>query len=247
VPKLFRGRPADPRPPRVAAVRAVEALENHLHPRFTRAMIAGIVAVAAFAVDSGFGGLRAHGSRQFVAIALAVAFALAGAVAVRSAAGEAARVAGLRGGPSTATAVRLGVVMVGYVVVLIATLNLLNISVARLLLGGAITGVVVGIAAQQSLGNLAAGVVMLIARPFAVGEFVRVRSGALNGPFDGTITSIGLVYTSLETDEGSLAIPNSALLGAAVGRVRDPSATGIVYPGVGGAAQDAPGRHTLIG
>jgi small-conductance mechanosensitive channel len=137
--------------------------------------------------------------------------------------------------------------MVGYVVVLIATLNLLNISVARLLLGGAITGVVVGIAAQQSLGNLAAGVVMLIARPFAVGEFVRVRSGALNGPFDGTITSIGLVYTSLETDEGSLAIPNSALLGAAVGRVRDPSATGIVYPGVGGAAQDAPGRHTLIG
>ncbi|MGN6472528.1 MAG: mechanosensitive ion channel domain-containing protein, partial [Mycobacteriales bacterium] len=97
------------------------------------------------------------------------------------------------------------------------------------------------------LGNLAAGVVMLVARPFAVGEFVRIRSGSLNGPIDGTITSIGLVYTSLETDEGSLAIPNSALMGAAVGRVQDPSATGLVFPGPGDAAQDAAGRHTLIG
>jgi small-conductance mechanosensitive channel len=88
---------------------------------------------------------------------------------------------------------------------------------------------------------------MLVSRPFAVGEFVRIRSGALNGPFEGTITSIGLVYTSLETDEGSLAIPNSALLGAAVGRVRDPSTAGIVYPGPGGAAKEGQARHTLMG
>jgi small-conductance mechanosensitive channel len=196
-------------------------------------MVAAAIGVVLFAVDSGLGGLRAHGTRRFAAIALAVSFAAAGVVAVRSAAREASRVAGLRGGASTATAVRLGVVVAGYLVVLVATLNLLAVSVGRLLLGGAITGVVVGIAAQQSLGNLAAGVVMLVSRPFVVGEFVRVRSGALNGPIDGTITSIGLVYTSLETDEGPLAIPNSALLGAAVGRVQDPAATGLVFPGVG--------------
>lgn len=246
MPTLFRNAVKDSRPPRAAAARAVEALESRLHPRFTRAMIAGAIAVLAFAVDSGLGGLRAHATRRFVAIAVAVVFAVAGVVAVRSAAGEASRVAGLRGGAGTATAVRLGVIVAGYVVVLIATLNLLDISVARLLLGGAITGVIVGIAAQQSLGNLAAGVVMLIARPFAVGEFVRVRSGALNGPLEGTVTSIGLVYTSLETEEGSLAIPNSALMAAAVGGLRDPSGTGLVHPGVGGAAPDGAGRHTLI-
>ncbi len=244
--KLIR-KDEDRRPSRVTAARAVEALESHLHPHFTRAIIAGMVAVAAFAVDSGFGGLRAHGTRRDVAIALAVAFAASGIVGVRSAAGEASRIAGLRGGAATAAAVRLGVMVAGYVIVLIATLDLLDISVERLLLGGAITGVIVGIAAQQSLGNLAAGVVMLVARPFAVGEYVRIRSGSLNGPFDGTITSIGLVYTSLETEEGSLAIPNSALLGAAVGRVRDPSAAGIVYPGAGSAASDGRGRHTLFG
>lgn len=247
VRRLFSRADHDSRPSRAAAVRAVEALENHLHPHFTRAMIAAAVAIVAFAVDRGFGGLRAHSTRLIIAISLAVVFGVAGVVAVRSAAGEASRIAGLRGGASTATAVRLGVTVAGYLIVLVATLNLLNISVGRLLLGGAITGVVVGIAAQQSLGNLAAGVVMLVARPFAVGEFVRIRSGSLNGPFDGTITSIGLVYTSLETDEGSLAIPNSALLGAAVGRVRDPAAQGIVFPGPGGAAQTDRERHTLIG
>jgi small-conductance mechanosensitive channel len=126
--------------------------------------------------------------------------------------------------------VRLGVLVVGCLTVLVATLNLLNVSVGRLLLGGAITGVVVGIAAQQSLGNLAAGIVMLVSRPFAVGEFVRVRSGSLGGVLEGTITSIGLVYTSLETEEGPLAIPNSGLLGAAVGRLADPASNTLVYP-----------------
>ena len=57
----------------------------------------------------------------------------------------------------------------------------------------------------------------------------------------------------IETDEGPLAIPNAALLGAGVGRLRDPVVDGIVFPGSGttsspkSAAQDARGRHTLIG
>ncbi|MGN6473314.1 MAG: hypothetical protein ACTHK4_06660, partial [Mycobacteriales bacterium] len=113
MPKLFSRDVQDSRPPRATAARAVEALESHLHPRFTRAMIAGAIAVVAFAIDSGFGGLRAHGTRQVVAIGLAGAFAVAGVVAVRSAAGEASRVAGLRGGAGTATAVRLGVIVAG--------------------------------------------------------------------------------------------------------------------------------------
>ena len=88
---------------------------------------------------------------------------------------------------------------------------------------------------------------MLVSRPFAVGDFVRVRSGSLNGPFEGTIVSIGLVYTSMDTEEGSLAIPNASLLEAAVGRLRDPAVAGIVFPSAGGTAQDGSGRHTLIG
>ena len=46
-------------------------------------------------------------------------------------------------------------------------------------MGGAITGVVVGIAAQQTLGNFFAGLVLLFARPYVPGQRVPVTSGAM--------------------------------------------------------------------
>lgn len=241
---------------RAVAIRAVEAMESRLHPDFRQAMWTAAVALIAVIVSNRLGPLHAHSTRRYVAIGLAVLFAVFGVVAVRSAAGEAARVTALRGGAATSGAVRLAVTLAGYLLIVVVTLGLLNISLHRVLLGGAITGVVVGIAAQQPLSNVAAGIVMLVSRPFGVGDRVRVRSGALNGPFDGTVTSIGLVYSHLETAEGPLAIPNAALLNAAVGRIRDPAVGGIVYPGgatylnskgARGAAQDGRGRHTLIG
>ena len=50
---------------------------------------------------------------------------------------------------------------VGYLAVLLVALDLFEVPVGHLLVGGAVTGVVVGIAAQQSLGNLFAGLVLL--------------------------------------------------------------------------------------
>jgi small-conductance mechanosensitive channel len=228
-------------------VRAVEAMESRLHPDFRQAMWTGTLALVAVIVSGKLGPMHGHSTRRYIAIGLAVAFAVFGVVAVRSAATEAARVSALRGGAGTAATVRLLVLLFGSALILVVTLGLLNISVHRLLVGGAITGVVVGIGAQQPISNVAAGILMLVSRPFAVGDYVRVRSGALNGPFDGTVLSIGLVYSSLETEEGPLSIPNAALLNAAVGRVRDPSVAGIVYPHAGGAAREGCGRHTLIG
>ncbi len=105
----------------------------------------------------------------------------------------------------------------GYAVALLGMLSMLSIPVGHLLLGGAIAGVVIGIAAQQSLGNAFAGVVLLLARPFAVGDRVRIRSGALGGEFSGTVTAMSLTYVSVLTDEGMLKVPNSSLLAAAVG------------------------------
>jgi len=245
--RLIRRSQTDRNRTRTVAARAVEAMEGRLHPDFRQAMWTAAVALVAVIVSGKLGPLHAHATRKYVAIALAVVFAVFGVIAVRSVAGEASRVAGLRGGAATSATVRLAVLLAGYLLIVVVTLGLLNISLHRLLLGGAITGVVVGIAAQQPLSNVAAGIVMLVSRPFAVGDFVRIRSGALNGPFDGTVTSIGLVYSTLETDEGSLAIPNSALLGSGVGRVRDPAVDGIVFPGAGRPAQNARARHTLIG
>ena len=95
----------------------------------------------------------------------------------------------------------------GYVVVGFTVLGLLQVNVGSLLLGGAVTGVVVGIAAQQSLGNVFAGVVLLLSRPFTVGDDIRLRSGALAGELNGRVTGMGLTYVALLTDDGPLVRP----------------------------------------
>jgi Mechanosensitive ion channel len=59
--------------------------------------------------------------------------------------------------------------------------------------------------------------VLLGARPFAVGNRIRVRSGALGGEFYGTVTSMSLTYVSMLTDEGMLKVPNSSVWAAAAG------------------------------
>jgi small-conductance mechanosensitive channel len=213
------------RAPRAVAVSAVEALESRLHPDFRRAFLCAVVAIAAMIVEQGLGGVHGHHhpNRRIAAYVLAGVFLIFGVISVRSTAGEAARVTNLRAGPATAAAVRIGTSIIGFLIVLLLTLDLLNVPVQRLLVGGAITGVVLGISAQQSLGNISAGVLMLIARPFAVGDYVTIKSGSLGGPLEGTISSIGLVYTTLQTSEGRLALPNSGLLTAAVGSRDDPA------------------------
>jgi hypothetical protein len=57
--------------------------------------------------------------------------------------------------------------------------------------------------------------VLLFARPYIPGGKVRIRSGALGGTLDGTVTTVGLLYTTLSTQDGVLNIPNGALLAAA--------------------------------
>jgi small-conductance mechanosensitive channel len=104
---------------------------------------------------------------------------------------------------------------------------LFALPVGNLLVGGAVIGMILGIAAQQSLSNVFADLVLLFARPYIPGEEIRIRSGALGGTLDGTVTSVGLLYTTLSTQDGVLNIPNGGLLAAAVGPLphdKEPSA-----------------------
>ena len=87
-----------------------------------------------------------------------------------------------------------------------------------------VTGVVIGIAAQQTLGNFFAGLVLMFARPFVVGQRVIIRSGAMGGPFEGVIAGIGIMYTSITTADALINLPNSGVLAAAVGSAPDDEA-----------------------
>jgi len=72
-------------------------------------------------------------------------------------------------------------------------------------------GIAIGLALQGTLQNIAAGIMLLVLRPFTVGEYISVGSIA------GTINEIGLFATVLRTYDGLYVMaPNSQLWGSAV-------------------------------
>ncbi len=99
--------------------------------------------------------------------------------------------------------------VVGYLIVVPVGRGVLGVNLQGLLLGGAVTGVVIGIAAQQTLGNFFAGIVLLAVRPFTVGEEVVLRSSPLGGEYEGRVVDMSLFYVKLETDNGPVALPNA--------------------------------------
>lgn len=101
--------------------------------------------------------------------------------------------------------------MVSYCVYAIAgvfILDIVGVNTSSLiaLLGAA--GLAIGLALKDTLSNIAAGVMLLILRPFRVGEYVAY------GSVEGTVCEINLFSTVLETFDGLyIASPNSAVWG----------------------------------
>jgi small-conductance mechanosensitive channel len=108
------------------------------------------------------------------------------------------------------------------VVVTVVALRIAGIHSSTLAVGGVFTAVIVGLAAQQTLGNLFAGLVLLGTRPFRVGERVRLVGGALAGSLEGIVGSLGLFYTDLVSGADRIMVPNSMLLNVAVVPLREP-------------------------
>jgi small-conductance mechanosensitive channel len=92
---------------------------------------------------------------------------------------------------------------------------LLKVPVQQLVAAGALAGIIVTIAAQQSLSNIFAGLVLVLSRPFRVGDTIRLRSGALGGQYEGTVAEIGITYLRLDTGHDLVSLPNSQVLAAA--------------------------------
>ena len=193
-------------------------------PDFRAALVTGVLAIIWFGVVGSIGNVHAHALHtRLLGFGGAAAFLILAALAVRSAGNELHRVLAPRVGASHASVVRLLVTIVGLAIAILATLGLIAVPVGHLLLGGALTGVIVGIAAQQALGNVFAGLVLLLARPFNVGDAIRIRSGSLGGELTGTVTGMGLTYVTLDTSDGMLSVPNNVLLSAGIGPQPDPA------------------------
>jgi small-conductance mechanosensitive channel len=108
--------------------------------------------------------------------------------------------------------------------------------------GGAVAVAILGLAAQQTLGNLIAGLVLLSARPFRLGDRILLRGGNMVDEVEGVVSALGLLYTTLTPTrqnidmpqpvlaqgEGSTMVPNSLVLGSAVVPGGQPPAVSVV-------------------
>jgi hypothetical protein len=137
--------------------------------------------------------------------------------------------------PGTAGTVGFLVRFSTIVVAALVALRVAGLDPGTLAVGGAFTAVVLGLAAQQTFGNLFAGLVLLSARPFRVGDRVRLQGGGLAGSIEGVVSSLGLLYTTFSSDENQIMVPNNVVLSVAVVPLLEPSGVDVrarLRPGV---------------
>jgi small-conductance mechanosensitive channel len=125
--------------------------------------------------------------------------------------------------PATAGTVGFLIRLGFLVAAVLVALNMAGLEPRTLAVSGALVAVVFGLAAQQTLGNLIAGVVLISARPFKAGDLVRLQSGGVGGEVEGVVTSLGLLYTTLARGQDSIMVPNNVVLASAVVPLREPS------------------------
>jgi small-conductance mechanosensitive channel len=126
--------------------------------------------------------------------------------------------------------VRFVLLVFGMCVIVVVALSMLGFRVGQLVVGGAVTGVLFTIAAQQALANLFAGMLLQFAQPFRVGDSIWVRSGSLGGTIEGVVAEISITYVTIETDGGRVLLPNSQVLAAAVSPVRSAPRSSVLTP-----------------
>lgn len=126
--------------------------------------------------------------------------------------------------PATAGTMAFAIRLITILLVGLVALGIAGVKPQTLAVGGAATAIVLGLAAQQTLGNIFAGVVLQSTRPFRVGERVRLTGGPMAGSVEGTVSSLGLFYTTILKGQDRMMIPNNLLLLLAVEPLREPDA-----------------------
>jgi small conductance mechanosensitive channel len=117
-----------------------------------------------------------------------------------------------------------------FIVCLIMILNAFGINTTSLLAILGAAGVAIGLALKDTLGNIAAGIILLFLRSYRKGDYIEF------GSYSGTVTEISLFTTTLETPDGIyVSAPNSSIWGTVLknhtrnGRRRMDLSVGISY------------------
>ena len=112
----------------------------------------------------------------------------------------------------------------------ITVLGIWGVNLGGLLVGAGFLGIVLGMAARQTLGSLIAGFVLMFARPFEIGDWVEI------GDEEGFVTDITIMNTHMRNFDGEyVVVPNDLVANQAItnrsreGRLRIHMEVGIGY------------------
>ncbi|WP_193366011.1 mechanosensitive ion channel family protein [Halorubrum coriense] len=112
----------------------------------------------------------------------------------------------------------------------ITVLGIWGVNLGGLLVGAGFLGIVLGMAARQTLGSLIAGFVLMFARPFEIGDWVEI------GSEEGFVTDITIMNTHMRNFDGEyVVVPNDLVANQAItnrsreGRLRIHMEVGIGY------------------
>jgi small-conductance mechanosensitive channel len=191
-------------------------------------VLSGIFCITALVISSVHGGIRTgnfdHRLTAFIAVMFFVLFAITFLITLTRAIQK--TIVYKRLGVGRAAALEFILRLFGYAVILFTALDHMGVPVGHILLGSAVLGIILGVAAQQALANFFASIVLIISHPFTVGEDITLMSGGLGGKYEGRVIDIGLTHTRLEEKDGNIiALPNSSLLTGATIRFSKKTAT----------------------
>ncbi len=100
-----------------------------------------------------------------------------------------------------------------YVTALILALDVIGINVMPFIAGAGVAGIAIGFAAKDTLSNLIAGILLIIDRPFEIGDRIEVWSAPRGSASWGDVVDIGLRATRIKTtDNIVIIIPNNEIM-----------------------------------
>ena len=103
--------------------------------------------------------------------------------------------------------------LIVYAIAIVLALDLLGINVMPFVAGAGVAGIAVGFAAKDTLSNLIAGVLLIIDRPFELGDRIEVWSAPKESASWGDVVDIGLRATKIRTtDNIIIVIPNNEIM-----------------------------------
>ena len=100
-----------------------------------------------------------------------------------------------------------------YTLGIILALDILGLNVMPFVAGASVAGIAIGFAAKDTLSNLIAGILLIIDRPFEVGDRIEVWTAPRNSSTWGDVIDIGLRATKIRTtDNIVIVIPNNEIM-----------------------------------